>query len=231
MDIEELKRRLSRPATKLIPGGFRPTDEDDESWLGRVFLFRADEGVPLDAAGEQMLPCAQLHLPNFPGSSALLPGVRVLTLFMSRRFPEPFEPMGANWVIREYREGEQLMRKDLPVADSPLKAFALRGEYVERDCPLWDGGGVPLELEREVLKLEREGRIESYYDLTTHTYDHKIGGYPSFCQPGVEAGEGFEFVFQISSDPKINLNVVDSGSLMFWKNAATGEWAFYYDFY
>lgn len=65
----------------------------------------------------------------------------------------------------------------------------------------------------------------------THTYEHKIGGYPSFCQPGVDPGDDFEFVFQISSDPKINLNVVDGGSLMFWKNNTTGTWAIYYDFY
>lgn len=36
---------------------------------------------------------------------------------------------------------------------------------------------------------------------------------------------------QISSDAKINLNVVDSGSLMFWKHRDSGEWALYYDFY
>ncbi len=37
--------------------------------------------------------------------------------------------------------------------------------------------------------------------------------------------------YELSSDAKINLNVVDSGSLMFWKNVVTGEWALYYDFY
>ncbi len=80
------------------------------------------------------------------------------------------------------------------------------------------------------------GRFRPFFACTiiataTHTYEHKIGGYPSFCQSGVDPGEGFEFVFQISSDSKINLNVVDSGSLMFWKHNETGEWALYYDFY
>ncbi|WP_312932052.1 hypothetical protein [Pseudomonas sp.] len=231
MDLDTLKQRLGRPATRLVAGGFRPTEADDESWLGRVFLFGPDEALPLDAAGEPMLPIAQFHLPNLIPSMPLLEGVRVLTLFMSRRFPEPFEPMGANWLIREYGEHDTLVRKHLPAVDSPLKAFAVKPHVVERDCPLWDGGGVPLDLEREVLALMRAGDIESYYAITTHCYEHKVGGFPSFCQAGVEPDEGFEFVFQVSSDAKINLNVVDSGSLLFWKNAQTGEWAFYYDFY
>ncbi|MDZ5601869.1 hypothetical protein SJI00_03635 [Pseudomonas sp. RP23018S] len=231
MDLDLLKQRLGRPATRLVAGGFRPTDTDDESWLGRVFLFAPDQALPLDAAGEPMLPIGQFHLPTLIPAHPQLEGVRVLTLFMSRRFPEPFEPMGANWLIREYGKHDTLVRKDLAVAASPLKAFALKSHFVERDCPLWDGGGVPLELEREVLALMRSGDINSYYDITTHCYEHKFGGFPSFCQAGVEPPDGFEFVFQVSSDAKINLNVVDSGSLLFWKNARTGEWAFYYDFY
>ncbi|SEI17871.1 protein of unknown function [Pseudomonas asplenii] len=230
MDIEEIKLRLVRPATKFVAGGFRPTHEHDESWLGKVFLFRPDEAIPLNAAGEQMLPYAQFHLPSLPYTCPALADVRVLTLFISREFPEPFEPMGGNWLIREYGDADVLVNKSLSVADSPLKAFPLKAELMD-DFPLWDGGGVPEALEDEILDLERAGTIESYYDLITHVYEHKIGGYPSFCQSGVEPEEGFEFVFQISSDAKIHLNVVDNGSLMFWKNTATGEWQLYYDFY
>ncbi len=104
MDIEEIKLRLVRPATKFAAGGFRPTHEHDESWLGKVFLFRPDETIPLNAAGEQMLPYAQFHLPSLPYTCPALADVRVLTLFISREFPEPFEPMGENWLIREYGE-------------------------------------------------------------------------------------------------------------------------------
>lgn len=231
MDIETIKQRLARPASKFVAGGFRPTHADDESWLGRVFLFRPDEDIPLNAAGEQMLPYAQFYLPALPFSSPMLAGVRVLTVFISAAFPDEFEPMGGNWLIREYSTDEPLVRKELAVPGSFLKPFPLKVEAVAEDYPLWDGGGVPCDLEREVLALERAGHIESYYDMVTHCYEHKIGGYPSFCQSGVCPGDDFEFVFQISSDGKIGLNVVDSGSLMFWKHRVTGEWAIYYDFY
>ena len=231
MEIKDIKRCLARPALKLIAGGFRPAGTDEESWLGTVFLFGPDEIVPINKAGEQLLPYAQFYLPGLPFNCPALAGVRVLTLFVSDPFPEPWEPMGNNWVIREYGPNDVVVRKMLPVEGSFLKPFPLKVESVAEDFPLWDGGGVPSDLEVEILKLERAGEIQSYYDLVTHTYDHKIGGYPSFCQSGVDPGEGFEFVFQISSSAKINLNVVDSGSLMFWKNVATGEWALYYDFY
>jgi len=231
MEIQEIKQRLARPAVKLIAGGFRPADTGEESWLGNVFLFRPDEEVPTNQAGQPLLPYAQFYLPNLPFNSPLLTGVRVLTVFVSAPLPEHFEPMGSNWVIREYGPDDILVRKALPVEGSFLKPFPLRAEVVQEDFPLWDGGGIPEDLEHEISKMEREGVIESYYDLITHTYEHKIGGYPSFCQSGVDPGEGFEFVFQISSDAKINLNVVDNGSLMFWKHIETGEWALYYDFY
>ncbi|MFP3748177.1 hypothetical protein SB816_34485, partial [Achromobacter sp. SIMBA_011] len=80
---------------------------------------------------------------------------------------------------REYGPDDVLVRKTLPVAGAFLKPFPLKTENVPEDYPLWDGGGVPSELEDEILKLERAGEIQSYYDLVTHTYEHKIGGYPS----------------------------------------------------
>jgi Domain of unknown function (DUF1963) len=231
MDIAEIKKHLAKPATKFIAGGFRPTDSEDESWLGRVFLFRPEESVPTNAVGKQLLPLAQFHIPRLPFVPSSLSQVRVLSVFISEPFPEPFEEMGNNWVIREYAHNELLVRKELPIEHSYLKPFPLKSTFVPEDYPLWDGGGIPTELETEILCLENKGEIESYYDFVCHTYEHKIGGYPSFCQSGVDPREGFEFVFQVSSDAKINLNVIDSGSLMFWKHRNTGKWAIYYDFY
>lgn len=231
MDIQEIRRHLSQPAIKLVVGGFQPSNEDDESWFGKVFLFRPDEVVPKNDTGDDLHPYAQFHLPNLPFRIPALEGVRVLTLFVSDPIPEAFEPMGNNWLIREYGVDDVLVRKELSVTGSHLKPFPLNAELIAEDFPVWDGGGVPKYLEDEICKLEETGKIESYYDMVTHTDDHKIGGYPSFCQPGIDVGDDFQFVFQITSDSRLNLNVVDSGSLMFWKHKTTGEWVIYYDFY
>lgn len=230
MDIQDIKRQLAKPATRFEAGGFRPTDSLQESWLGKVFLYRPDEQIPTNAAGQPLIPYAQFYLPALPYVSPLLNGVNVMTVFISEPFPDGEEPMGENWLIREYTADDELVRKDLSV-DTFLKPFALKATLVEADYPLWDGGGVPRALELEVLKLEDDGVIESYYDLIDHTYDHKIGGYPSFCQSGIDPGDDYEFVFQISTDDKIQLNVIDNGSLMFWKHKTTGEWFLYYDFH
>ncbi|MCK9798214.1 hypothetical protein M1B34_10895 [Pseudomonas sp. MAFF 302030] len=231
MDIQELKQRLAKPAVKFSAGGFRPTHSDEESWLGRVFLYGPDEELPCNPQGEPLLPFAQFYLPALPFSSPWLEGVRVLTLFVGNPFPDELEPMGNNWVIREYRADDVLVRKELTAPKAFLKPFPLKAEVVAEDYPLWDGGGIPRDLELEVLSLERDGTISCYYDLVSHCYEHKLGGYPSFCQAGIDPGDGFEFVMQISSDAKINLNVIHSGSLMFWKHRESGEWAIYYDFY
>lgn len=231
MDVDEIKRQLGKPATKLTAGGFRPSGRDDESWIGKVFLYRRGESVPVDGGGQPLIPLAQLCLPGMPYCSPLLTGTRVVTIFIARTLPPALERMGLNWLVREYGHDESLERRDLPVERDGLKAFPLKAELIEADYPLWDGGGVPLELADEILRLERTGVIDDYYDIVTHAYEHKLGGHPTFVQPGIDVGSGFEFVLQIRSDEKVGLSVVDGGTLMFWKHARSGEWAMYYDFY
>jgi len=231
MNEEEIKQQLRRSATKLTPGGFRPTDEDTESWLGKVFLFAPEEDVPTDHAGSEMCPFAQLYLPGLSVSDQSLGDTLLITLFISNELPERFEPMGKNWVIREYTSMDNLERRDIDYPQSSLKPFPLKTVVVDEDYPLWDRGGVPFELEEVIVELEDSGQIRNYYDFTSHCRDHKFGGYPSFCQSGANPGDDFKFIFQISSDEKIKLNVFDGGSLMFWKNVKTDEWAIYYDFY
>lgn len=231
MNIEQIKQSLARPAVTLITGNVVPTTTEEQSWLGKVTLFKADEGIPLTDDGEPLLPFAQFHLPSLGVDHPLLKGVRLITVFIADPLPDACEQMGSNWVIREYSAADELVHKELEVAASYLIALPLRPERVEADFPMWDGGGMPDAIQRAILALEDSGELDSYYDISTHAYEHKFGGYPSFCQSGIDPGEGFEFVFQISSDTDINLNVVDCGSLVFWKHRVSGEWMLYYDFH
>ncbi|MFD2907422.1 hypothetical protein ACFSX9_01610 [Flavobacterium ardleyense] len=91
-------------------------------------------------------------------------------------------------------------------------------------------------MEHEIIKLKNSGIIQSHYDIADfHQYAYKIGEFPSYCQSGIsiyeDFVEGFEFVFQITSNEKINLSIIDSGSFMFAKNDKTKKWNLYYDFY
>ncbi|MDM1361942.1 DUF1963 domain-containing protein [Myroides marinus] len=234
--LEELKQEIGRRVTAFEVGGFRPLDTIEESWIARVTAYKEEQQIPLDDKGREMIPLLQLYLPNLPFVPKALEGIELLTVFMSYEFPEQLEPMGNKWIIREYTSLEEVVQKDLTNKDSILKAFPLKPRLEEVDFPIWDGGGLTLEQEDRICEMEDEGVMDSYYDeFDTHCYDTKLGGYPSYCQSGIgvdkEYGEGYEFVFQISTNEKVNLNVVDNGSFMFARNAITGDWSIYYDFY
>jgi hypothetical protein len=231
MNLNTIKEHLAKPATQFTVGGFRPTNKIDESWIARVSLYKESEVLPLDRNGKSMFPLAQFYIPSFPYIPTAVKETQVLTVFMPEELPDVFDPISANWLIREYESINDLVVKDIKNPESELKAFPLRPEFLEKDYPLWDTQDIPSDVEKAILKLEDEGEIESYYDIIEHSYTHKFGGYPSFCQSGIDFGDGFEFVFQISSDEKIGLNVVDSGSFLFAKNIKTNEWKLYFDFY
>ena len=94
-----------------------------------------------------------------------------------------------------------------------------------------------IRVDEEIKKFRYEDNPDKlcYYEdiADTHSYLHKFGGYPSYCQSGLglEAEENYYFVFQISSDNVARYNVVDSGSLMFFYNENENKWVMYYDFY
>lgn len=242
--IAELRAKLVRPCTEFETGGFRPSGGRDESWIGRVFLCRPDEAKPVaDANGKPLYALAQFYLPALPFVPEPLRHITWLTVFMGEDFPEikgqyGIEKLDENgeaywqmccelgqnndgWLIREYTAADELVEYEFEPHEW-LSAFLLRPVYQSQDFPLWDGGGVPFEVEREICELDNFGdednpdKLNYHADIaTTHSSRHKFGGYPSFCQSGVDFGEGFEFMFQISSDAKAGLNVIDGGSLMF----------------
>lgn len=234
--LEQLKQEIARSATAFDVGGFCPLDTLEESWIARVSAYKEDELIPLDDEGREMIPLLQLYLPNLPYVPRALEGIQLLTVFMSYEYPDQLEPMGNKWLIREYRSLDEVVQKTLSNKDSILKAFPLKPRLVTTDYPIWDGGGLTLEQEDRIFEMENSGEIEGYYEeFEGHSYDTKLGGYPSYCQSGIGVdegyGEGYEFVFQISTNEKANLNVVDNGSFMFARNAESGDWSIYYDFY
>jgi uncharacterized protein YwqG len=223
-------KKIKMPATRLLTGESQPSNKDEESWLGKVFMFLPTETIPKDVRGELMLPLAQIHLPSLPYIPPILKETELITVFMSSEFPEPDEEMGANWLIREYKTLNDLVKKDIKNPESYLNPLPLKPIFLEKDYPLWDSADWDWDLQEEVVKLEREGKVD-YHDVAEHSFDHKVGGYPSFAQSGTHPGEGFEFAFQISSDNNVCLNVVDSGSFLFYKHSTSGKWHLYYDYY
>lgn len=257
--IAQIQQQLARPISEFQTGGFRPSGERTESWIGRVFLCKADEARPIsDMNGNPLYPLAQFYLPSLPFVPEQLKHITWLTVFMGNQFPqikgqygiakvdkngETYWQMhtelgknGDGWLIREYTANDTLVEYEFAQQGFP-KPFPLKPIFKARDFPLWDGGGVPSDLEDEICKLENGDKddcdtLDYYTDIVgdEHSYAHKFGGYPSFCQSGVAFDNGCQFMFQISSDDKACFNVVDGGSLMFARNQQ-GDWVLYYDFY
>ncbi|KAB3902573.1 MULTISPECIES: DUF1963 domain-containing protein [Bacteroides] len=229
--IDEIKKILVKKATGFTTGGFKPTNSDTESWIGRVYLYKEDEAIPTDNDGKTMLPILQVCLEGLPYIPDALKGTKVLTVFMSENIPGRLSSNGNNWVIREYKEEDVLVIKDLSNQPSSIKPFPLKNLLIEEDYPVWDSGDIPMEIEDELVEMEDSGEITDYYDYTDCFVGHKIGGYPNYIQSGIDFGAGYEFVLQITSDEKANLNIIDSGNVYLAKNRQTGDWKFYCDFY
>ena len=230
-EIKNIKKQIVRKATEFITGGFKPTNSISESWIGKVYLFKEDEEIPKDNEGNLMLPLFQLCLDNIENIPETLSETKVLTVFIADDLPMDLTENGDNWLIREYKKSDSLTIKELTNPKTYIKPFPLTPKIIEEDYPVWDGGGLTSEMEDKILELENSGVIDDYYDITENQYGHKLGGYPSFCQSGVDFGDDYEFVFQIASDEKAHFNVVDSGTIFLAKNSKTGEWKFYCDFY
>lgn len=259
--IKEIRAKLAKPCTEFQVGGFRPMGKRTESWIGRVFLCKPNEKQPvLDKNGNELYPLAQFYLPNLPFIPEQLKHITWLTVFIGNDLPDiekeyvsvddensellcsmklNLSNNGEGWLIREYTAKDELVEYEFERQGFP-KPFPLKANYIAEDYPMWDGGGIPWEIASEINSLEpsypnepNENQLDYHTDIAiSHSYTHKFGGYPSFCQPGIDFtnDEESEFMFQISSDEKAKFNVVDSGSLMFARNSE-GKWKMYYDFY
>ena len=253
--IKEIREKIARTCTEFATKKFDYDDENKISWIGRVFLCKenAVEERPKDNKGRTMYPVAQFYLANLPYLPEILKKFEYITVFMGEDFPEYNEEdegvskNGDGWILRTYTKDDILVKNEYLRDDNICPdSYPLIAKLNDKDFPVWDGGGLDFEIEDEICDLEEEydeeldkekneeDILDYYSDIATnHSYLHKFGGYPSYCQSGLglEAIKGYHFVFQISSDEVARYNIVDSGSLMFFYNENEDKWVMYYDFY
>ncbi|WP_336153794.1 DUF1963 domain-containing protein [Fusobacterium polymorphum] len=253
--IKELREKIARTCTEFATKKFDYDDENKISWIGRVFLCKENEVEerPKDNKERIMYPVAQFYLANLPYLPETLKKFEYITVFMGEDFPEynkeneGVSKNGDGWILRTYTKDDILVKNEYLRDDNICPdSYPLIAKLNDKDFPVWDGGGLDFEVEDEICELEEEydeeldkekneeDILDYYSDIATnHSYLHKFGGYPSYCQSGLglEAIKGYHFVFQISSDEVARYNIVDSGSLMFFYNENEDKWVMYYDFY
>lgn len=230
MEIQEIKETLMKEATIFKTGGIRPTNELLESWIGKVSWKKENESIPKDADENEMNPLATLFLDGLVGIPKGLAEIYLITIFISPNVYEHLANVEGYFCIRMYKKQDVLIPCEYINED--MKAFPLVPKAVYNDMPVWDGGGIPLDIMEEILRLEDCEDIEYYEDIKEDSYSmHKIGGYPAYVQAGGWDEENFEFAFQISSDEKATLNIIDNGSFYFFYCKEDQKWDMQCDFY
>lgn len=186
-------------------GGKRPDKERDRNWIGRVGFCREGEGLPIDADGKEMGPLAMFSRSDLPWMPESVAGIEVLAVFLSPGFFDHLadDDYDGLFCVREYGSDAGLVRCDWN--NDFIKPFPLTPSLIE---------------DREDDDEGDEAR-----------FGHKLGGFPTFIQGEAYYGGEYDFVFQIASDGKAGLNIVDDGCFYFFRNRRTGEWKMHCDFF
>lgn len=229
--IQQIQNQLFKKATVFETGGIRPQYTLEESWIGMVPFALPQEELPVDASGKAMYPLLQINLSVLPSVPEVLHDIKMLSVFISESFAPEIGNHLHHFAIREYTHTDDLVLKKLIHPKSSIQSFPLTFEPVENDSPSWDAPDIPAKIADQISELEEDDEIEYFDDIATLYYQTKVGGYPTYAQGSLGFPDGYKFAFQISSDEKANLNIVDSGRFYFAKNKATGQWYVDCDFY
>ncbi|MHC4215722.1 MAG: DUF1963 domain-containing protein [Planctomycetota bacterium] len=220
--LEEIKRQLRRKASRMILGGFRPSEDPFVSWFGRVRVARPDEAWP-EHEGNIMAPLCQMNLLELPYVPEKLRDIALITLFIDPEDLPIGKANGRGWELRAYRSLDGLVETVEPDYEGAIKPFPIRWELIEEDYPCLED--IPIELQSKI-----EGDCDERFENSACS---KVGGWPSIIQGEVDWGPknlmpgDMEFVLQINSEEKAEWIWGDEGIGYFGLGSWFGkdEWA------
>jgi len=223
MDIKEAKTRLVRSAIQFQIGGFRPEENADASWFGRVNLAAPGEEWPL-IDGKPMHALCQINVDELPFRPAGLDDIGFIAVFIGPDDLPDRTANGTNWCLRAYPKIDSLVPLSQVDSASQIKALPMRAQVVEEDYPMWED--VNIELPDEIA--------DDYYDHFENVGGIKIGGWPTLIQseicwaPWNKHPAAPRYVFQIDSTDKGNWMWGDGGVGYFGRGTLEGhenDWA------
>ncbi len=223
MNLEAAKLALRRRAIVLEIGGFRPPDNADASWFGRVNLAREGEVWPKSGDSPMQSLC-QINLTEMPFRPPRLDDIEFITLFVGPDELPDNTPSGTNWCLRTYSSLDELVPLQQKETGSHIKQFPMRPRVVEEDYPNWED--VEIELDKDVE--------DNYYDYFTNVDGLKLGGWPTLIQseiywaPWNKHPAQPEYVLQVDATEKGNWMWGDNGVGYFGRGTTPdheNEWA------
>src|SRR5437868_2274212 len=129
MKMSELKSQVSRRATIMEIGGFRPPDDPATSWFGKVNLALPGETWPC-IDGKPMHALCQINLAELPFKPPHLVDLEMIAIFIGPTKLPVDQPNGENWCLRAYKDLNSLCPLDQANSSSPIKAFPMRSHDV-----------------------------------------------------------------------------------------------------
>lgn len=230
MTINEIKNKLKKFATIYKTSLSNPTNTIGESWIGKVAWQKNSETQPIDSKGKLMIPIATLFLDPSKYIPKEISQYKLITIYMSEDICNNLmhNDLKDFFEIRTYDNLNDLVKCEY--TSEKIKALPLFTTEIDNDYPFWEG--IPEDLFKNIIEMEKNNNI-SYADdiFEDNARNHKLGGYPSFCQGGFWFGDGYEYVIQISSDSNAKFNIVDNGNFYFFYNPNKNDWKVYCDFY
>lgn len=231
MEVENIKNILRKKATVFHTGGKRPDLSINESWIGKIPYSLPDETYPIDRYKDKMYAIMMLNLTQIPFVPEVVKDIKAIAVFLSPNFDKDLSNLAGNFCVREYYSLEELIPNEMSLTFQNLRAFPLIPKLVIDEFPQWDTEDFSNNIQERILELENTIGIEYYDDIfEKNHYIHKLGGYASFAQPGIKWPSGYEFIFQITEDPKVQFGIIHGGGIYFAKNIKTNDWIAHCDF-
>lgn len=219
MTEQEIIDKISKPATLFKVGGFKPSEEKNSSWFGKVLLSKEGEKWP-EYNGNLLTPLCQLNISSLPYKPDELKEIVFMTVFIDENGLN--KSTNKTVIVRTYKSLEDLVELEQPNYNSSIKPFQLEPYLEKNDCPTWDD--CPMKIPEEF-----EENYEIHFENKAGI---KIGGWPSLIQGEIflESNDA-EYIFQIDSIEKANWQWGDGGVGYFAKDSKTQNWLFEWQCY
>jgi hypothetical protein len=220
MDIFDNLKSIGKIAYVANIGGFRP-ESNDYNWFGGNFLYDKTTQWPEDN-GTKLTPVLQLYVPDITDGMDLFGDSILVQIFINTdRLSRDIIKNGNGWGIIFHKNINNLSIVETPSTANVLKPFPIRwASNIQPDYPCW---------EESWEYFDMTEINERFFDEFTQYSSTKIGGFASYIQSPIS--KNYEFILQISSEPKPGLMIGDNGNIYIYKSKNDNEWYLYWDCY
>lgn len=169
-----------------------------------------------------------MFIPSLTNGKEIFGDNVLVQIFINlNKLPGSIVKNGDGWRILFYKDISNLSIQETPKTATTLKPFPVRWLTNDQpDYPCWEESWDYFDM-TEIN--ESDELSDRFFDEFSQYGRTKIGGYASYIQSPISSD--YEFVLQISSEPKPGLMIGDNGNFYIYKSKNDLEWYLYWDCY